>query len=278
MIGELEPRRDPGDRRQRPGLDVAHDVVDRPDVPLPQIVVVEDVLDRGVRLPDVAGLVRVGGVVGPVDVALRELVADGLHVEARGVLRHVSLLVLDVDEDVVAVGVAAPALERPSVVQLLHLDVLGVVDRPAGLPGDHVQVVRVGGAGHRREEVVAEHELVGPLEVVRHVGAIELRIAEVGPVLADREPVHLPVVVHRVPRRRVVGKVPRQPLGTAAQPDLLAPAHAGAGAVGAGVPPEDVVEAAVLEHQVHDAIDGPTRGELLGRRARERRSRLGARR
>ena len=191
---------------------------------------------------------------------------------------QVALLVLDVDEDVVAVRVAPPALERPPVVQLLHLDVLGVVDRPAGLPGDHVQVVRVGRTRHRREEVVAEHELVRPLEVVRHVRAVELRVGEVRPVLADREPVHLPVVVHRVPRRRVVGKVARQPLGAAAQPDLLAPSHAGARAVGARVPAEDVVEASVLEHQVHDAIDGPARGELLGRGARERRSGLGARR
>jgi len=56
MVREREAWRDPCDRREGLGLDVAEQVVDWPDVPIPQLVVVEDVLaaqgrDGGVMTP-----------------------------------------------------------------------------------------------------------------------------------------------------------------------------------------------------------------------------------
>jgi hypothetical protein len=192
VVRELESRRHPGDRWQRRGLDVAEQVVDRPDVLVPVLLVLVHVLDRGVGLPDVAGLVRVGGVEGPVDVAARELLADRVEGEAGGVLGHVALAVEHRHVDVLAVRVAAPALEDSAVVQALRENVLRVVDRAARLTGDEEQVVRVRGAGLRGEHVVAEHEVLRPSVVVRDVRPRELRVGVVRAVLADREPVLAP--------------------------------------------------------------------------------------
>jgi len=171
------------------------------------------------------------------------------------VLPDRAVVILDIYVDVVPVCVAPPALEHPSVVEPLGLDVLGIVDRPAGLARDEEQVVGVRGARHGCEEVVAQHVLLSPMPVVGDVARRELRVGEVPPIVADREPVHPPAVERGLPGIEAVGHVTWQPLRARNERRLSAPSHAHAGATCALEPPEEVVDAAVLEHQVDDMFD-----------------------
>ena len=83
VIGQLEPRRDPGHRRERVGGDVAEQRVDGADVLRPPRRIVPVPVDRGVRGPDVSALSLGGGVVRPGDVRSVEQVSLGREVEAR---------------------------------------------------------------------------------------------------------------------------------------------------------------------------------------------------
>jgi hypothetical protein len=257
MIRELEARCDPRDGRERPRLDVSEQVVHGPDVLVPELPVLVDGADRGVGLPHVAGLIRVGRIRGPVDVTSGELLTDRGEVEARLMLPDRSVCPSHIHENALPVRVAPPALEYPAVVQPFGLDVLRIVDRPARLTGDEEEMVGVRGARDGREHVVAKDEFPGPMPVVGDVARGELRVREVRSVVADREPVHLPAVVRGLPRIEAVGEVSGKPLRAADQWGLLTPSDTHAGPASASEPAEQVVEAAVLEHEIDDVLDRP---------------------
>ena len=178
------------------------------------------------RVPEVPGLSGLRRVERPGDAGLLELLGDGLEREARVVLREVPSLVLDQDEHVLADRVAPPALEGPAVGQLAGLDVLGVVERAAGLAGHEEEVVRVGRAADRGEEVVAEHVVLRPRPVVRDRRPLELRVRPRVAELPVAEPV-VRAAVHVVQvRRAVVGDVAGEPVRARRERDLLPELHA----------------------------------------------------
>ena len=173
-------------------------------------------------------------------------------------LREVPLVVLDEHEDVVADGVASPALELLALDDR-GLDVLGVVDGSAGLSGHEEEVVRVRGPADRGEEVVAEHVVLRPRVVVADLIRVVLRIGVHGSVDAAVERVQLPAVQAIQVGGSVVWEVAREPLGAADQGDLLSGLQPHRGPVRARVLAEEVVEAPVLHHQVDHPLDGPLR-------------------
>jgi hypothetical protein len=57
MLGQLEPRRDPGDGRETPGADVPDDMIYGEQVLLPSLRMLAVAADRGVGRPDVITLI-----------------------------------------------------------------------------------------------------------------------------------------------------------------------------------------------------------------------------
>ena len=160
-------------------------------------------------------------------------------------------------------GVAPPALEVPTAGlalgrgERLGPDVLRVVVHIGRLPRDEVEVVRERRPHHRREEVVAQRVLLRPVPVRGDLRPVELRVRPWVAVEVDPEVVELAVVVLGQGRAAIVPEVAGQPVGAAQQRLLLAEHVADRGALDAGEPSEEVVEAPVLEHQVDHALDRP---------------------
>ena len=190
MLGDLVSRCDPRDGRQPIPADVGDHAVDGQDV-IPPLRCVSDVADRGVRGPDVPELVRIGGVVGPVDLRVVQQVAFGLEVEAG---LHLPFLALAVDD---RHGLALRRVASERVAGTEGSGPARVVVGAARLRRDGVQVVRERRTLRGREEPICQDELLRPMPVVRKLGALELRVR---PLVADGalvEPIHLPVVPRR---------------------------------------------------------------------------------
>ena len=251
-------------------------VVDRPDVLVPHLLVVEDVLDRGVGLPDVAGLVGVGRVGGPVDVATATAAARPCRSRSTwGACRSCRRPCSHVDEDVLAVGVAAPALEDPAVVRGAWSGCSRGCRSRSRLAGDEVQVVGVRRARRPRRRSCRPARTAPPTRSSSGCPRpANCEYAKSVRTVPGREPVHLAVVVREVPGGpcRAAGRPAATrdsgsagPPGRTARPSCVPFAP--------GEPSEQVVEAAVLQHQVDDALDRPPRVELRRRRSAERRPR-----
>ena len=248
VIGQLEPWRHPGHRRELVGGDVAQQRVDRTDVPRPLRRIVPVPVDRGVGGPDVAALSLRGGVVRPRDVRSVEHVTLGPEVEARryepDVTLGVVLLDLLLGRRVASEGVR----HRPG-------RTTRVIAGFGGLRRDRVEVVRERGAPRRREEAVEEDVPFGPTPVVRQLAPVELRVR---PLPGRRliESIHLPVVP-RLDRARVaVGDVAGQTSGRSTdERPPRAHIHPERDAVRPGKRPEQVVEGSVLFDDEHDVLD-----------------------
>jgi hypothetical protein len=104
---------------------------------------------------------------------------------------------------------------------------------------------------------------------------VELRVRPRRAELPVAEPV-VRAAVHVVQERRtIVRQVAGEPVRAVAERDLLAVRHADARALRAGKSSEQVVERPILEHQVDDPLDRPSRlapddRRRLGQRATRR--------
>jgi hypothetical protein len=198
-----------------------------------------------------------------------QTVGDRRDVEAR--MNPLARPVGTDDADALERGRVASPRERTR-----RLRARGVVVRPRRLSRDHVQVVRVGRAARRGEEVVVQDVPPGPRPVVRLVRSLVLGV-RVRP--RDRrlvEPVHLAAVPRcdgARPAVREVGDALRRQMGERHAGAVIPPEPS---AVDARESAEQVIEALVLLHDHDDVLDRPARRDrpLVRdgiRRARERR-------
>lgn len=95
--------------------------------------------------------------------------------------------------------------------------------------------------------------------VVRDIVRIELRVGIKRSDPVPREPVHPSVVEVGRPAGQVVPDVSGKPLRAIDERHLTPPAHPNGSSIRAREPTEQVVEASILEHEVHDALDRPPR-------------------
>ena len=167
-------------------------------------------------------------------------------------------------EDVVPDGVASPALERPTVLHGARPDVLGVVDRTPRGPRDEEEVVRVRRAVGGREEVVGDRVLVCPVPIIGHLVPVELGVGPRVAVGPRAEAVLLTPVPAVECGGSIVGEVAGQPVGAPCERNLGTVRDARRRPLDAREPPEQVVEAPVLKHDVHHPFDRPSRFDRGG--------------
>ena len=170
------------------------------------------------------------------------------------------------DVDVRGLRDVAPPRLRPAVggVGQHRLEVLPWVrPRAARLRGDAVQVVRERRPQRGGEEVVVQHEVVCPAEIVAGILRPELCVRGVA-VHHVVEPIHRPIVDRLDRALAAVRDIERASARGRQEGHPLAVLHPEAHAMGAREPAKEVVEAPVLLDQEDHVLDRRLRVECVG--------------